>query len=317
MGILVLKPGLLTTIQDLGRIGYQNLGVMIGGAMDKFAHSAANVLVENDVDEPTIEATLAGPHLQFRQSALIALCGADFHPLLNDKKVEMGSPLHVNQGDILKLNNASNGARAYIAVKGGIISETFLGSCSTDMKMQRGGLNGRRFKRGDVIELKATHLKSSIHSGWKASASLFTYLEQKTIRVNEGLQYNWFSEESRHRFFEEKFTVLPQSDRMGIRLQGPNLSRLSKNELLTEGVTMGSIQVPPSGAPIVLMADRQTTGGYPKIAQVISRDLHALAQKKPGDTLSFEFISVKEAQRLIKEENKLMSQLSFAVTAKS
>jgi len=306
MGITVIKPGLYTTIQDIGRFGYQQLGIVPSGAMDSFALRTANMLVDNHDTESTIEITMIGPILRFEKSAIISICGANMSPEINGIPVQTGKVLTIQSGEILTFNKLVSGSRCYLAVHGGIQVEKVLDSKSTYVKGRIGGINGLPLRTQDYIPIQESRMKR--RAKWSLARECFQYVESNSpVRIMEGKQFHLFTQRAKSKLLQAEFKIQSNSDRMGYRLQGEyHLSLSSPKELITEGVTMGSIQVPPDGQPIVLMADRQTTGGYPKIAQVASVDLPILAQKKPGDIIKFEMVSLRTAQSLlIKREKQL------------
>lgn len=314
MSIEVVKPGLLTTVQDLGRFGYQKYGVIAGGAMDTFAHRVANVLVGNGETEATLEMTVVGPTLYFAEEALIAVCGAEFAPTIGDAVLPLWRPIWVNAGQTIRFGAARSGVRGYIAVAGGFKIPKVMNSHSTYLRAQIGGFEGRALRESDVLFLKdrnatnqrliqrlqSVERKHETHAtvSWQVSNALIPkYTSSPTLRVLPGRQYGKFTEEARADFLSQPFIVQPQADRMGYRLQGRPLRLAEPAELLSEPVAFGTIQVPADGNPIVLMADRQTTGGYPKIAEVISVDLPLLAQAQIGSEIRFELTDMREAQR--------------------
>lgn len=305
MSITVLKPGLLTTIQDLGRTQFQAKGIGTSGALDLRSHRLANWLVGNEDKEATMEITLLGPTLLFHCSAVIAICGAHLYPSINGIKVENGRTLQVSSGDILSFSSSLSGSRAYLAVSGGILTPTIFESRSTDIRSQIGGYNGRPLKAKDRLFITSSHL---LHpTTWKLSPALQNHMtQQRKVRFTKGKQYDLFTNKSHQSLITSYYQMNKDSNRMGIRLSGSPLQLRGKQELITEGVSHGSVQVPPNGQPIILLSDRQTTGGYPKIVQIASVDLPYLAQKKPGDIICFEQISIKESQHLYIVNEKLM-----------
>ncbi|MCM3601543.1 biotin-dependent carboxyltransferase family protein [Robertmurraya korlensis] len=305
MSITVLKPGLLTTIQDLGRTDYQAMGIGTSGALDLYSHRLANWLVGNEDNEATIEITLIGPTLLFQCSAVISICGADLSPTLNGIKIDNGRTLQVLNGDILSFSSIRNGSRAYLAVSGGIQTPYKFGSRSTDIRSQIGGHYGRPLQAKDRLLIPSSYLLHRIQ--WKLSPEIHNHVtENRKVRFTKGKQYDLFTKSSHQAFISSEFQINKDSNRMGIRLHGPPLQLQTKQELITEGVTHGSIQVPPNGQPIILLSDRQTTGGYPKIAQIASVDLPYLAQKKPGEMVFFEEVTLQESQKLYGKMNQLM-----------
>ena len=298
MTVKVLRPGLLATIQDLGRHGYQRYGVIVGGAMDNYSLRLANLLVGNEEGEAALEVTLFGTSLQFEKDMLIALTGGDLLATIDEEHAPMWRPLFVKKGSLLQFKSAIKGCRAYVSFAGGIAVPEVMESKSTYLRAKIGGFQGRALQKGDVFECGeisaiaqsfiSQSKKRNSHRTWSVSCNPLLNLQQtQTIRLLKGNEFERFDKESRHALFNRPYTLTAQSDRMGSRLKGCTLSLSEEFELLSEGVTYGTIQVPPNGQPIVLMADRQTTGGYPKIGQVISADLPRLAQLQPGATIHF------------------------------
>ncbi len=305
MSILVLKPGMLSSFQDLGRVGYQQLGVPCAGVMDQRAHQFANLLVGNDSDDASLEITLMGPTLQFTQACCIALAGADLSAELNGHPIALNRPLIIRAQDTLSFGRRKSGTRAYLAVHGGFDLKPVLGSNSTFMRSAMGGWHGRALKRADQIPLLHPLAPEGLEDLALDLWSIKVYLPaalapsiRHTIRIVPGHQWPDFTEESRRALVEGVFSITPDSERMGYRLQGPQVKLTTPRQMISEATTFGTIQVPAGGQPIVLMADRQTTGGYPKIAYVASVDLPVLAQMGPGDSLRFETITLDYAQAL-------------------
>ncbi|WP_108669154.1 biotin-dependent carboxyltransferase family protein [Peribacillus acanthi] len=309
MGVKVNKPGLLTTVQDMGRYGYQRDGIIVSGSMDLLSHRLANLLVGNDENEAALEVTQIGPSLQFLTNSLIAISGGDLSPTLNNHSISLNKPFFVEKGDILAFGKALIGCRCYIAFKGGILVEKILGSKSTCLPARFGGFDGRPLLKGDVLPIVDVKFKEAPKINWLLSPNYSNNLfENQPIRFIRGRQYDYFDKGSIALLQSSSFTVTKDSNRMGFRLQGPQLHLLKKQELVTEGVTFGTVQIPSNGQPIILMADRQTTGGYPKIAQIITTDLPRLAQRKPGDFITFKEISLDHAHQLaLQQENEIRS----------
>ncbi len=333
MSIKVIKPGLLTSVQDLGRFGYQQEGVLVNGAMDTFAMRIANLLVGNKVNTATLEATLQGPTLYFEKDQLIAITGADMSPSINDMPVRLWRPLLIRAGSTLTLKNAKAGCRTYIALSGGIDVPEVMGSYSTYIRGGYGGYFGRALKADDLLNSRIpdSHLASELHKkladdafgnwflqpNWTLEPQAYmVYEEQPTFRVMRGLEHDLFTTNSQEYFWQSKFFVTPQSDRMGYRLLGQPLMLFEPKDMLSSAVTFGTVQVPPEGSPIILMADHQTTGGYPRIAQVISADLPKLAQVQPGKTIQFKEVSLQEAQALYLKQESDIEQLKSALSLK-
>jgi len=391
--LTVRKPGLLTTIQDLGRPGYQQYGVTAGGAMDAYALRAANLMVGNAEGEAALEITLAGPTLRFERETLIALTGADLAPSIGGEPLPMWRPVRVRAGAVLEFRTALNGCRAYLAAAGGFGVPEALGSRSTDLRAGLGGLEGRALRAGDVLHMRtsagasgalgplraiapgagfaaaavyaahgyivgradwadvpaggfASPAAAASSGGSSASAAVSGRMQvpeaadpvaacpparaqqpsaeradapdtspssvPMAVRFTRGTHFDHLDEPSRRALLDAAFRVEPQSDRMGCRLAGPALRLSRPLEMISEAVAPGIVQLPPSGDPIVLAADRQTTGGYPRIAQVAAVDLRVLAQLRPGQKLRFIEITLQEAERLYIERERELERLRIA-----
>jgi antagonist of KipI len=296
--IRVLSPGLLTTVQDLGRPGLGALGVPPGGAADAHALRLGNLLLGNDEGAAALEATLVGPTLVFEEKALVALAGAPFAATLEGEEVVPWAAVEVPAGGKLVLGRAASGARAYICIRGGIDVPLLLGSLSTDVATGFGGREGRDLKAGDLLSVGEAPLAPRARRV-DAAAARWTG-PRRHLRVTPGPQQHWFSPEALASFLSRPFRVSASSSRTGVRLQGEPLVAPDRS-LVTEGVVAGAVQVPAGGLPIVLLVEHPSTGGYPKIANVISADLSALAQLRPGDEVRFAPVSFDEARRLLLE----------------
>jgi antagonist of KipI len=294
----VETPGLSTTVQDLGRPNAINAGVPPGGAMDRFAHSAANLLVGNDIGAATLECTLSGPHLAAEHACLIAVTGGDLEPHINGEPAPMWTGVFLGKGDRLTFGRRRFGARGYIAVAGGIDGARWLGSLSTNVMAARGGMRGRTLKVGDVIDTAGEPSKPSI-SGRRLPEHLRPHYGDHALHAISGPHVKRLDADGRRLLFNAAFRVTKDADRMGYRLEGPGL-QTSGDELLSFGVTAGAIQVPNGGQPILLMADHQTAGGYPVVATVVSAALPIAAQLLPGDELQFVEITLGRAQEMRK-----------------
>lgn len=310
MTLRIITGGLQTTVQDLGRVGRQRTGIPVCGAMDRFAHRVANMLVGNEDSAATLEASLLGPAIAFDEPATIALAGGDLSATISGNDVAPWHAIAVPQGATLRFGEARVGCRTYIAVAGGIELAPVFGSRSTYLRAQFGGFEGRALRSGDVLNPgapspTASRIASSLRSSGNTAIGRWTiassvrpaYNDDPIVRVIPGEHYELLDEPSRDRFIASTFKVSSNSDRMGYRLGGVNLSLGEPKELLSEGVAFGTIQLPPGGEPIVLMADHQTTGGYPRIGEVATVDLPLIAQLKPGDRLRFRLVSVEKAQQ--------------------
>ncbi len=322
MGFEVIRPGLLTTVQDEGRIGYRRYGVPVGGVMDAFASRAANMLVGNARHSAVLEITMSGPELHMLKDQLISICGADLSVTVNQQPVPMWRPVLLRAGSVLRFGTSRHGLRAYLALAGGIDVPQVMGSRSTDLKTGLGGYLGRALRTSDVLgtgvitgEVQQWIQRMTMQLGPNecvaAPAWLISererpdYYGKPVIRVMHGQDISCFRSESVEQFYTGSYVVSPQSDRMGYRLQGPRLELEKPMNRLSEAVTYGTVQVPPDGQPIVLVADHQTIGGYPVIAQAAAVDLPILAQVRPGARISFEQITNEEARRLyVKRERE-------------
>lgn len=320
MSISVIKPGMQSSFQDLGRTGYQHLGMPVAGVMDARSHRLANLLVGNDADLASLEITLTGPTLRFTQACCIALCGADLSATLNGEPLVMNRPLVIRPGDEVSFGARKSGTRSYLAVHGGFDIPLVLGSQSTFIRSGIGGFQGRALKRGDEIgivrPLHEKKLEALAIDLWAIRVYLPSAVAQtlrSTARIVTSVQWFDFTESSQNAFVNEPFRISPESERMGYRLQGPHIALTKPRQMISEAATFGTIQVPAGGAPIVLMADRQTTGGYPKIAYVATVDLPLLAQMGPGDKFKFEIIPLEQAQELDRARIQAFDALKTAL----
>ncbi|WP_264476600.1 5-oxoprolinase subunit C family protein [Jeotgalibacillus aurantiacus] len=323
--IKVIEAGLLSSIQDNGRTGYQESGVIQSGVMDTFTLRIANTLVGNNESEGVLELTLTGPTLEFTEDHLIALCGADFSAEIDGAPAPLWRPVVVKKGSTLHMRFSKTGCRGVIAVAGGFDVPDVFGSKSTYLRAGIGGFKGRALDKEDVLPIGDPG-KESEATFKRAEESPFTwsvsgaYTESvyspEFIRVMPGLQFDEFTEESKRTFTNSTYKLSKQSDRMGFRMEGEPLERTTDEDILSEGVAFGTIQVPSDGQPIILLADRQTLGGYPKIGQVASVDLPALIQKKPGESVRFKWITVKEAQLLFKKREQEWQELKWIINKK-
>jgi antagonist of KipI len=300
----VKKPGLLTTIQDEGRIGYQQYGIVAAGAMDPFSMNISNLLVGNPKNEAVLEITLMGPVLTVLEDTVIAICGGNLSPKVNGKTVSMWKSFVVKKGQQIEFGQPKEGARAYLSTAGGFDVPRIMGSKSTYLKARIGGLDGRALQKDDIlygIEERPMKSGRSLHGD-----EIPTYQKEVDIRVVLGPHLSDFSDEAISTFLSSSYEVTPQSDRMGYRLKGPKIEHKTSADIISEAIPLGGIQVPANGEPIILMADRQTTGGYTRIATVISSDIPLLAQALPGAQIRFKAVSVEEAQEMYEEKDKLI-----------
>jgi antagonist of KipI len=303
----VVKPGLLTTVQDLGRWSHQAEGVPVAGPMDTFSHRLANHLVRNDPAAATLEITLIGPELVTTVPVTVAVCGADFDLAVDETPAATGTTIDLAAGQTLRFGRRRRGARAYLAVGGGgILTPPVLGSRSTHLVSRMGGLYGRALAAGDALPISGDGCRPA-----QRAQGLTLPAGRARLRVLPGPQADWFDSEAWRLLTTVSFRISPRSDRMGYRLEGPRLPAACVAELISEPVAMGAVQVPPAGAPILLMADRQTAGGYPKIACVITADLCLAGQLAPGEFIAFDRCSDREAvAALIARERELLAQMA-------
>jgi antagonist of KipI len=323
VGIRILHPGFLTSIQDLGRYGYQKYGVIVSGAMDSFAHRVANIIIGNSENTPALEMTIKGATIEFCEDTLFSICGGELSPEIYGEPVPSWRPILARKGTRLHFGRCQKGCRAYLAIAGGFDIPLALGSYSTYLRAEIGGYMGRALKKGDILRYrKPSELSGKIiaslqefgKSQWGvASSLLINYQDMNHVRFIHGKEFHLFTEESQMMLENEEFSVSSKSDRMGYSLEGPKLILSLPAEMISEAVTIGTVQVPPDGNPIVLLADRQTIGGYPKIAQIVQVDLPILAQAKPGDKIRFKKISLNEAQKLFLHREKAINHLKKQV----
>ncbi|MGE7884826.1 biotin-dependent carboxyltransferase family protein [Bacillus sp. NPDC094077] len=329
MDIEVLHAGMFTTVQDLGRYHYQKYGVPVGGAMDQSALRMINMLVGNEENEAGLEVTIMGPKLLIKKTTLLAIGGADMEPLLNGERIPLWRPILAEEGSMLCFGKAKSGCRAYVTFAGGIHIDRTMGSKSTYIRASIGGIEGRMLKKGDYFQVgtrseMASHFiqnlqeEERIKTKWAIrNSALPKYKKHSKLRVITDFEYDQFTERSKELFFMKEYKVSNYADRMGYRIDGEVLNRIEEKEILSSPVTFGTIQVPNGGQPIILMADRQTTGGYPRIGNVISVDLPLLAQLKPGDYVTFEKITIEEAEQLYIEQEESMNLLKKFIALRS
>ena len=292
----VVTPGLFTTVQDLGRPNAIAAGVPPGGAMDRFAHRAANLLVGNPESDATLECTLSGPHLRAEHACLVAITGADLEPRVNGAAVPMWTGIFIGYGDRLEFGRRRSGGRAYIAVAGGIHADRWLGSASTNLMAARGGVGGRNLKGGDLIDVARESAGPAV-SGHHLPDRLLPRYFDHTLLAIAGPHVRRLDPDGRRLLFGGGFKVGREADRMGYRLDGPKLA-MSGAELLSFGLTAGAVQVPHGGQPILLMADHQTAGGYPVVATVVSASMPVAGQLVPGDELQFAEVTLEVARQM-------------------
>lgn len=308
MGILIQEPGLFTTVQDEGRYGYQQFGVTPSGPMDARSFHIANLLVGNDLGEGALEMTFQGPTMKFEEANIVAVTGADMKPTLNGKPVPMYEAFAVEKDDVLKFQFAMNGSRGYVAFAGGLDIPLLMESKSTLASKGLGGVDGRKLQKDDHIGFAAPKTELPHMKSRKVAKPEFPNKEV-VLRVIRGPQDDCFSEEEIRKFFWHGFKITNEFDRMGCRLERSEpVKHLQDGNIISDGIACGSIQVPTNGQPIIMLADRQTVGGYTKIGTVISVDLPKLAQAKPGMHVRFVEVSLELAQDLYIRELEEMEQ---------
>ncbi len=308
--IHVLRPGLFTTVQDLGRYGYQRFGVSVSGAMDPWALTVGNRLLGNPDQAAGLEITLQGPELLFEQALPIVITGADLSPTSNGLAVPMWTVVAMQAGSRLQFGMRRQGARAYLTVAGGINGPLMLGSRSTHVRSGLGGLAGRALKKWDQLEAgPATRAAPHYVSRALPEPNRPRYPNSPTVRVMPGPQFDTFTSEALQTLAGRPYRVTAESDRMGYRLEGAGLPHRASADIISEAVSIGSIQVPSSRQPILLMADCQPTGGYAKLATMISADRSLAAQLSPGDSLLFLIVSAEQASELFRSVHAELDRL--------
>ena len=305
ISVLVENPGLCTTIQDFGRPGHGLLGISPSGAADPVALHIGNLLIGNPPGAAALEMTLVGGHFSFSQDATIALAGSDFCASADDRPLAPWQSHRIRGGERVAVRATRDGARCYLCIGGKIDVPPFLGSASTHLLSGLGGLHGRALRQGDVLVVVGPIPSFAPRT---LSAAIAERLrERQVLRVTEGPQPDFFSEEMTQSFYAATFHVSEESNRLGLRLEGPRIESCAKAEMITEGVALGAIQIPPSGQPIILFVEQQTTGGYPKIANVIAADLFRVGQLRPRDTVRFERVSLPTARAAWLELQELLA----------
>lgn len=307
MKLTILSPGPLTTVQDSGRFGALGKGFSPGGAMDMDAMTVANLLVGNAPGVGVLEMTMLGITARFDCETVIALTGADMSTRLNDEPIARYASIAVHPGDILSTKAAKNGVRAYLSVAGSFDLPLVMGSVSTNLKCALGGFQGRKLKTGDELPLN----QSGAPFLPRQVSPPEDYPDCISLRVLLGPQDDAFTQKGIDTFLGCEYTVTDKADRMGIRLSGEIIESKNGVDILSDGIAAGSVQIPASGTPIIMMADRQTTGGYAKIATVISADLSRAAQARPGTRIRFVRVTEAEAIRLRRDAEKKRKQLEY------
>jgi len=318
MSLKVFKAGILDSVQDLGRYGFQHLGINPGGVMDHFSAKVANILAGNPVNEAVIELHFPASIMIFQQTALIALSGADFSASISGENIPSNHPVLVKKNSILQFHHVKTGARVYLAVRGGLELPDWLGSRSTNLKAGAGGYMGRALRKEDEIFFRCNNNYSALLGErefmvmpWSADT---TTDHAEELLVLPGNEWERLTLQSKESFYMTSFVITQQSDRMGYRLNNIPLPSLTNTELVSSAVGFGTVQLLPDGRLIILMADHQTTGGYPRIAHVITAHHSKLAQMKPGDKLRFRATEQQKAEELLVKQQQHLLQLQNACT---
>jgi antagonist of KipI len=318
MSIRIIKAGVLDSLQDMGRYGYQHLGINPTGAMDKFAAQIANILAGNDPSEAVVEIHFPASIFLFEQPALIALCGADFSASINGENVPVSHAFIVNKNTLLQFHQPRQGGRVYLAVKGGFGTGKWLGSCSTHLKAMAGGHHGRSLRKNDQLFFREAIDFSSLLGEkefillpWQADLKWETN-EEKEILALHGHEWDRLTNEAKENFLMTSFAITNQSDRMGYRLDNTPLQMTSNEEIVSSAVSFGTVQLLPDGRLILLMADHQTTGGYPRVAHVITAHHSKVSQMKAGDKIYFRLTDQQTAENLLIRQQQHLLQLQNA-----
>jgi antagonist of KipI len=316
MSLKIIRQGILDTIQDTGRYGYQHLGINCNGAMDRFSLQLANALLGKELNAPALESHFPASQISFEKGTIICLAGADFCPTINGQEVPLHHPIAVARKSLLRFERIRTGSRCYISFLQDLQLEPWMNSYSTNIKSGTGGYQGRRLLKDDVIRFRQELTLSNLLQGkdwvilpWKAHEAVDTRNEIKFII---GSEWNWLTSEGQESFREHWFQITMEADRMGYQLTGPGLKVKNNEQLVSSAVSFGTVQLLPTGRLILLMADHQTVGGYPRVAHVISAHLPVLAQKKTNDVIRFKMTSLQEAEKKSVEQKKYLSQLQIA-----
>jgi len=305
--IEVLSPGLLTTVQDLGREGFGPMGVSPSGAADPIALRIGNRLVGNSDGAAGLEMTLLGGAFRFQGTCIAALTGSDFGATLDDAAVPPWNSFRVGPEQMLRLGPTRSGARCYLSVQGGIEVKPFLGSASTHLLSGLGGHEGRALRKGDVLKVGGSGGTSRTSTLACSPKALSQLAPRKVLRVTPGPQSDWFPKPAQTGFYANAYGITEEANRMGLRLEGRPIPCGAHGEMISEGVSLGAVQIAAGGLPIILFVEQQTTGGYAKIANVISADLHSLGQLRPRDEIRFQLVSFAAARKLLIEQERLLA----------
>jgi antagonist of KipI len=313
--IRVQAPGLLTTVQDLGREGFGPLGVSPSGAADAISLRVGNRLVDNTEGAAALEMTLLGGTFVFPHGAAFALTGSDFAATLDEAPIPIATSCEARPGQVLRVGPTRSGARCYLCLRGGIAVPLVLGSAATHLLSGFGGQEGRALRKGDTLQIGPAN--SPFRKRTLSSHARERLLPRKVLRVTLGPQHDWFSDAAQRVFYSSTYRVAEESNRMGLRLEGPSMSAAAAGDdcvsdvptggMITEGVALGAVQITAAGLPIILFVEQQTTGGYAKLANVISADFHSLGQLRPRDEIRFEQVTWDAARSLLVEQEKLLA----------
>ena len=319
MSLKIIKAGILDTIQDGGRTGFRHLGINPSGPMDRLSAQLSNALLGKSLDDPVIEMHFPASAFLFQQATIACLAGADFSAKINEQDIPLHQPFLVKENSVLKFTGLVSGAHCYLSILPGLQVKEWLQSASTNLKAAAGGLNGRRLQKDDCIPYKkeidvpglsANESFRILH--WKASSPKI----DKNISVIEGNEWDWLTLEAQISFQDSNFSISNLSDRMGYRLYGEELRTEKKEQLVSSAVDFGTIQLLPNGQLIILMADHQTTGGYPRLAHVSSTSLPSIAQLKPNEEIRFRIITIQEAEDNLIQQQQYLEQLRNACKLK-
>jgi antagonist of KipI len=316
MSLKIIRQGVLDTVQDLGRYGHQHLGINCNGAMDRFSMQLANALLGKDLNAPVLEIHFPCSQILFEKEAIFCITGGDFHPTINGQPVPLHHPIAVNKKTVLRFEKLQSGARCYISFFNELKLEKWMNSYSTNLKAGAGGYKGRNLLKDDILLFNnGLNISNLLHGAdftvlpWKASDVVDTRNE---IEFIIGSEWHWLAGESQEVFVEQWFQITNEADRMGFQLAAQNLKTKHSDQLVSSAVCFGTVQLLPNGQLIILMADHQTAGGYPRIAYVISAHLPILAQKKPNDVIKFKMTSLQEAEKKMHNQKKYLHQLQIA-----
>ena len=306
MSIEVVSSGLQTTIQDMGRKGWSHMGLPESGAADKFSLKLANFLINKNLNSPVLECTLTGPILKFLKSLSLVITGADMKPKINDIDIKMNTVIRAKTNDVLSLSNCSIGCRSYIAFSENLVAERFLGSASTYLPAKLGGIEGLPLQVGSIISTDPADF--DIKTSEKINLNTINFFTNEwELRAIEGPEFNFLSDESKKDIFSSPFIVSNDSSRMGNRLEGARMELINKDHMISSPMSIGTVQCPKGGLPIILGCDSQTLGGYPRVLQIAEIDLPLIGQLRPSDKVLFKKISIDKARSELKNQASLFS----------